>query len=1152
MSLHLSVLKNRLLQRTNRQFHEANYGAKTIRDLLERFPDLFALQHDARSVRILVGPAQKGTSTSVPAVRPSGEASADFQDALDQHRATGDSTGAGEAYASQLSSVPNAEIERIFVNVVTHWASSSPFDLAVHTIKDLIAIIGRFIDSQLALAVVHATLRMQDAKREPPAQAGDLTFRVAEPIRDLFRIPNKTKPADALYTAILKTRGALSALQEAVKNFCTSTVVTAKPRALEMIKRAHTYEHYALAGERQILRDLEVLLGVPFRRFCETCERYESATTPQRARDLRHQLQGHLATPPRSKDHRLMHTVWGPVVTHVSGLIEQGTLESDRMTTPNVKIIGGTFKVDLDLARLEEGVPFLAHIANEGGGRAAAIQVATAARGEAPSLLMSDPPSPFDLAPHTERLVQLRLAKYLPKYRNLDVTLICQTVTERRVEARQSLLFEKQLAQPDWDHLRRNPPYSINPIRERDRLYGRDAILDDLELQVWGETSMFLWGQKRVGKTSVLQVLANSLQATHEMACVVFKIGQLVSAGEGQMAHTIATRLVEALDVDYRIPKEEEFGAVLGKRLLPIVDELKRQTGKRMLVIIDEFDDLPTAYYLGERGKQFMMALRSLSETGLTFMFVGSERMSSIFSIHSSTLNKWVNRSLDRIADKVQCEALITEPVAGQIEYDREAVESIVDYCCGNPFYMQLIARRLFERCVQEQRTFVGKGDVEYVHRTVLVGELGAMNFAHFWEDAPVLEPEKRLGVVADNCYFLACLSVLGASYESIDDLVEAGEQHLGAQDRLSRRRLDEVQAELARRGVLRKGESVTVELPIFRDWLIRRGADELTHAGRSFSATARGKTHGDARGSARVVEMATFPIGEDDLLAVSDRLVYFGKQKDVAEVRRWLAQFDDDGRIEIAFLLLKRLVEKGFVNEGARVNARSKMEDAINARRRDVGDGVWRVQPRGRRLDNLYICHVDKGTGSGAATARELKKRMNPGKCGGVEELDAWLQGHMSSDPMIVVVDDFAGTGRTLTDGLEKLWALDKGRYASAAREGRITCCLETAFPEAVERIKARFADVHFLVMTDFGDEVRGLAPTSGIFSSVAEREFATDVMTQIGNDLMRGNPLGFGNMGALVAFPNTVPNNTLPVFWATGTVNGREWRPLLPRGGS
>ena len=257
--------------------------------------------------------------------------------------------------------------------------------------------------------------------------------------------------------------------------------------------------------------------------------------------------------------------------------------------------------------------------------------------------------------------------------------------------------------------------------------------------------------------------------------------------------------------------------------------------------------------------------------------------------------------------------------------------------------------------------------------------------------------------------------------------------------------------------------------------------------------------------------------------------------------MRRWLRQFDDESRIEVAFLLLKRLAEKGFVNEGASVNGLAKMEESLNARRQDVGNGAWRVFRRW--LDNLYLGHVDSETKSGAATARELAKRMSPGKCASIDDMHAWVQGHMEDDPMLVVVDDFAGTGNTIAKGLDRLWSADRELFSALAEEGRIVCCLQTAFPEAIKRVKRRFPRVSVLAMTTFDDEVRALAPEAGIFEEEGERAYAQDVMLEIGRQLVPQGPLGFGDMGALVSFHNTVPNNTLPVFWCAGKANGREW---------
>jgi hypothetical protein len=67
-----------------------------------------------------------------------------------------------------------------------------------------------------------------------------------------------------------------------------------------------------------------------------------------------------------------------------------------------------------------------------------------------------------------------------------------------------------------------------------------------------------------------------------------------------------------------------------------------------------------------------------------------------------------------------------------------------------------------------------------------------------------------------------------------------------------------------------------------------------------------------------------------------------------------------------------------------------------------------------------------------------------------------------------------------------------------------------------------------------------------------VAAEEWATS----IGRQALEGrladpsrHALGWDNSQALIAFYYNTPNNTLPLFWGTGIVNGRPWMPLLDR---
>jgi hypothetical protein len=104
-------------------------------------------------------------------------------------------------------------------------------------------------------------------------------------------------------------------------------------------------------------------------------------------------------------------------------------------------------------------------------------------------------------------------------------------------------------------------------------------------------------------------------------------------------------------------------------------------------------------------------------------------------------------------------------------------------------------------------------------------------------------------------------------------------------------------------------------------------------------------------------------------------------------------------------------------------------------------------------------------------------------------------------------------------------------------------------AFPEALELVRKKCSGVHVVAATVLGDELRACTEEAGIFENPSDLRFARDVLLQIGRELYPSAPLGYGDLGALLAFHNAVPNNTLPIFWSNGRVAGKQWKPIFPR---
>jgi hypothetical protein len=109
---------------------------------------------------------------------------------------------------------------------------------------------------------------------------------------------------------------------------------------------------------------------------------------------------------------------------------------------------------------------------------------------------------------------------------------------------------------------------------------------------------------------------------------------------------------------------------------------------------------------------------------------------------------------LDKITSRTECKSLIESPVKGAIEFSQEAIDFIIDYTDNNPFYINNFCFYVFDRCLQEHRTFVDGSDTNAV-RQHLLRALGESNFSQFWQDNPILDAKERLEAESEICIAL-------------------------------------------------------------------------------------------------------------------------------------------------------------------------------------------------------------------------------------------------------------------------------------------------------------------------------------------------------------------------------------------------------------
>lgn len=150
-----------------------------------------------------------------------------------------------------------------------------------------------------------------------------------------------------------------------------------------------------------------------------------------------------------------------------------------------------------------------------------------------------------------------------------------------------------------------------------------------------------------------------------------------------------------------------------------------------------------------------------------------------------------------------------------------------------------------------------------------------------------------------------------------------------------------------------------------------------------------------------------------------------------------------------------------------------------------------------------------------------------------------------------MIVVDDLTGTGSTIAGSLQELLN-DIGSHLSS-RKIPIFVIVLYATEEAERKIQSTLARSPSIVSQlhiceILSDKDRAFpANGSGFWDDEHLRDCAKAMCTRLGSGLYK-DPLGFGSQSLLIAFPDTCPNNCLPIIFASRS-GEKPWAALLQR---
>jgi len=728
-------------------------------------------------------------------------------------------------------------------------------------------------------------------------------------------------------------------------------------------------------------------------------------------------------------------------------------------------------------------------------------------------------------------------------------TAITTSVTWRnydRSEVRREYIFdlEQQRKDIEWDRKKFLDPFSLEPVEDEAELVGRTDVLEELTSLAYAKSvgSCYLYGQKRVGKTSVVKTFLNKLLKSNGPNCpiaIYLERGEFGGTDQLATIQNLGNKLSQKLkECDRRF--DHLTPPVLGDTLVPLNTFLEaiHQVAPefRAIFILDEFDELPIGLYKRtDVGDAFFGSLRSMtSKPSFGLFLVGSENMRHVIHLQGHALNKFQTIELDYFDRKrhwADFQELVRRPVQNVLDVEDDAIVVLYEATYGNPFFTKLICGRLFKTMVNRRDCHVTAIEMQEAIDTALRQDMGINKVQHFWSDGIFEVEAKHEEISLRRRKILLSLAFVARDSLPIDKarVFTMCMEKFGIDESV-------VDQELADLSTTRKivrivSNKIEFLVPFFLRWLIDTGINEIISVSIDADASLR---------RSREEEQAR--IRSEEILTVTRNWqgLYKGRQISEDSVRSWLNQFGDTTRQRLAFTILQGLK---FYNQ-AEIRAKVKEAHGIVSRH------LVHVIEKGKvKRSDIVVSYLDGPGKSGSRYAKLYADENGIYYSNVIErsQLGSHLRNKSKEIDAVVFIDDVVGSGKSAAENFENI-AKDADIMASRDQVKMFfiaICGLDAGIVEMEKRISKLPLQIEVHVCDHLDDKDRVFSDRSRFFLDSAQRHEALALCREIGATLEKRQPLGYGDSQLAIVFEDTVPNNSLPVLWKQR--NG--WAALFPR---
>jgi len=265
-----------------------------------------------------------------------------------------------------------------------------------------------------------------------------------------------------------------------------------------------------------------------------------------------------------------------------------------------------------------------------------------------------------------------------------------------------------------------NPYVAGAPVMNDDMFFGRRQLVARI-LQTIHNNSLLLYGERRIGKTSIQHQLKRRLLDIDDPHFAFYPVYiDLQGTPQEQFFWTIARDIAEelaptldGLAITESMPSDYGYRDLLGdlRLIITYLQEKSPKTAK-LVLLIDEVDEL------NEYDPRINQRLRSLFMKNFAENLVAVVSGVEIKKRWEREGSPWYNFFEEievRPFDEQEARDLIRKPIEGIFKADTDVIERIIGLTGGRPYLIQKLCVALVTRLHEERRRKITVADVDAV-----------------------------------------------------------------------------------------------------------------------------------------------------------------------------------------------------------------------------------------------------------------------------------------------------------------------------------------------------------------------------------------------------------------------------------------------------